>query len=308
MQSVDILLATYNGSRYLSQFLESLDGQTYRQWRLIVRDDGSSDDTVEKLIAYSNNHKGKVSIISDCRNIGVIQNFSELISHSTGDFIFFADQDDVWCPNKISLTLDFARSINNINERPVLIHTDLMVVDENLKVISDSFWDYQGLHPDRGSNLKDLMVQNVVTGCTMMVNRKLLDIAAPIPNSARMHDWWLALIACTFGEIYFLQEQTILYRQHDNNDVGAKHYSFSSAIGKLSDINRIRGSLSLTVAQAKAFLDRYSCAIYSEDVLSTLITFISMEHDGFVNKRIKAAKLRLRKHGLLRTIGFYLFM
>lgn len=308
MHSVDILLATYNGSRYLNEFLESLDGQSYRPWRLIVRDDGSSDDTVEKILTFSKNHKGKVSIISDCTNIGVIQNFSKLMSHSTADFIFFADQDDVWCPDKISMTLDFAKSINDVNERPVLIHTDLKVVDENLKIISDSFWSYQGLHPDRGSNLKDLMVQNVVTGCTMMINRRLLALTAPIPNAARMHDWWLALVARTFGEIYFLQEKTVLYRQHDNNGVGAKRYSLPSAIGKLTDVNRIRRSLSLTVDQAEAFLNRYSSIISSEEDISTLKKFISMERDGFMKKRIKAATLGLRKHGLLRTVGFYLFM
>ncbi len=307
MQYVDILLATYNGSLYVDQLLESISNQTYTNWRLIVRDDGSCDDTVSKIERFSKKNKDKVLVINKGGNLGAAQNFSELMAKSTAEFAFFADQDDVWHPDKILKTINFALSIENIDKSPVLVHTDLAVVDEHLKTISGSFWSYQGLRPEQGGVFKDIMIQNVVTGCTMMANKKLLDLAIPIPANARMHDWWLALVACAMGEVYFMPAQTILYRQHSRNDVGARRYSFSAAIGKLNNISGIRNSISLTQAQARSFHDRY-LGLLSEENAYILAGFLEMEHDSFLKRRLKSAKLRLRKHGFLRTFGFYLFM
>jgi len=307
MERVDILLATYNGTSYINDFFASLSAQTYTNWRLIVRDDCSRDDTLSKVIAFEENNRGKVLVLDSEHNIGVKRNFSELMSRSSAKYIFFADQDDVWRSDKIKLTLDFAKRIDDVDDIPLLVHTDLTVVDEELRVISSSFWRYQGLHPERGRNLKDIMVQNVVTGCTMMINRKLIEIAGPVPSSARMHDWWLAILACAAGNVYYINKQTVLYRQHGNNDIGAKRYSFKSALYALKYPSTHRDSLILTQDQANAFIAIYH-QIISEHDTTILSKFANMKHQGFIGKRITAARLRLRKNGILRTIGFYALM
>ncbi|MHB8117028.1 MAG: glycosyltransferase family 2 protein [Acidithiobacillus ferrivorans] len=307
MEQVDILLATYNGSSYIDEFFYSIAGQSYSEWRLIIRDDGSTDDTLYKVKRFADNHRSKVVLIEDGDNLGIIGNFAELMASSSAQYVFFADQDDVWLPDKIENTMTFASGIEGIDGMPVLIHTDLKVVNESLGIISESLWQYQGLYAQRGKLLKDVMVQNVVTGCAMMVNRQLLELSLPIPANVRMHDWWLAMVACALGRIYFIPKQTILYRQHGGNDTGAKSYSISSAFRKLKGWNGIHRSILLTQVQAGEFLKKYSDVVSERDA-AVLLGYSLMAGDRFFKKRVKAVNLRLRKHGIMRTVGFYVFM
>ncbi len=109
---------------------------------------------------------------------------------------------------------------------PILAHTDLVVVDENLQAIAPSFWSYSNLNPYCGSRLNRLLIQNVVTGSATMVNGALARLASPIPQEAVLHDWWLALIASALGRIEAIPERTVLYRQHGRNCLGATSYGW----------------------------------------------------------------------------------
>ncbi|MDX8377108.1 MAG: glycosyltransferase family 2 protein, partial [Mariprofundales bacterium] len=194
---------------------------------IYIRDDGSSDETVlliQKLESqYSNIHY----IDDGLGNLGASGNFAHLLniaSNKDGDYVLFADQDDVWFSDKISQQMQrmliLEQQYPNI---PMLIHSDMEVVDANLQQIHPSFMVYQGINHESNNPLQVLLAQNFVTGCTMMINRSLLELALPIPKEALMHDWWLALCAAVFGRIEYIDKPLVKYRQHGNNEVGAKH-------------------------------------------------------------------------------------
>ena len=226
-EPVDILLATYQGARYLDDQLKSILAQTYSQFHLWIRDDGSNDGTQEILQKWKQLYHDKITIVPTAERLGIKKNFSELMKHSRASYIMFADQDDIWLPFKVEACLNRLKTMERQygSHLALVVHTDLKVVDQDLKEISPSFWHYSKLRPDLIS-LNRLLPQNVLTGCTMFMNRALVDLAGPIPEAAIMHDWWIALVAACFGHIGVLNQPTILYRQHSTNDTGAKRYGF----------------------------------------------------------------------------------
>jgi glycosyltransferase involved in cell wall biosynthesis len=221
---VDILLAAYNGEKYLAEQIESILIQTYTDWRIIARDDGSTDNTLTLLKSYADIYKDKFLLVeSGKQNLGPCQNFALLLNFSDAEYIMFCDQDDIWLPNKIEITIDKMLEMENAHpDRPLLIHTDLNIVDDNLNLISNSMWEYQDLDIRIEKHLYEIAVHNIVTGCTVMINRKARLCSIPIPREALMHDWWIAIIVCKYGIISHIPQSTILYRQHSNNKLGAR--------------------------------------------------------------------------------------
>ncbi len=259
--SVEILLATYNGGLFISEQLESLAQQTYNNWRLIVRDDGSSDLTLEQVAVFAKQYPGKVEIICDQKgSLKAVGNFAELLQQSSADYIMFCDQDDVWMPTKIEHSLRRMLELEEVNSRdtPILVHTDLKVVNIELEVLANSFWQYQHIIPEFGKHWTRLLLQNVVTGCTVMLNKALRDIALPIPQQAIMHDWWLALVAAIFGTVSDVHQQTVLYRQHGMNDTGAKSWNLRYILNRILQGEEVRASLSRTKAQAGVLAQQYA--------------------------------------------------
>lgn len=232
MIKVDVLLATYNGDKYLAQLLDSILQQNYHNLRLIIRDDGSTDNTITILKEYVARFPEKIRLALDTRgNVGVMRSFALLLEHSDAEYIMFADQDDVWLKDKMDCTINKMHSLEKMYgmEVPLLVHTDLFVADENLNMIANSFWKYQLL----GSGIRSLnrlLIQNHITGCTMMINSKLKELSLPIPDGVIMHDWWIVLVAAAFGKIDFIQEPTIYYRQHGGNFQGATKWSIFQLI------------------------------------------------------------------------------
>ena len=173
------------------------------------------------------------------------------------DYVMFCDQDDVWHPDKVRLTLRLMEQVETDLSLPVLVHTDLRVVDGELREMDPSFQHYSGLDGHRPS-LPQLLVQNVVTGCTVMINRSFG--AAGLPpgggGDMLMHDWWLALIAAAMGRAVFLDRATIDYRQHGGNVVGAMTPA-RRAMCSRSEGGACAGPFSDTARQAGAFLACY---------------------------------------------------
>ncbi len=301
---IEILLATYNGEKYITELLRSILDQTVDSWRILARDNGSSDRTLEILKEHEEAHPDKFRIIrDDLGNIGACGNFARLLELSTAPYIMFCDCDDVWLPNKIEVTLRKMREMEagSPADTPCLVHTDLRVVDSDLNLICESFWKYQHIFPE-ASTLNRLLMMNVVTGCTVMINRPLSRRGEQIPPAAIMHDWWLSLIAAAFGTIGYVREPTILYRQHSANDTGAKRWDW-----RLSLKRAIREELSMTFAQAQAFLD-----IHGRDVdtqtLSMLKACASIGDSGFLRKRLNLIKFRLLMCGVVRNVGLHLIV
>lgn len=230
--SVEVALATFQSERFLRQQLDSLFAQTEQGFTVLIADDGSRDATVEIIAEYARRYPGRIRVVAHDRQAGgALGNFARLIDHATADHLFLCDHDDVWLPNKIELSLARMALLADTHgdEVPLLVHTDLVVVDENLKSLGSSFFRYQNLDPTRNDVLS-LLTANVASGCAMVVNRALYERARPIPPEALMHDHWLTLVAATFGAIACVEEATILYRQHDNNVVGAKGSGAASLI------------------------------------------------------------------------------
>lgn len=230
---VAILLATYNGERYLNELMDSLLSQTYRDFIVIVRDDQSTDTTLEILGRWSAEHPDKVMIVSDERgNLRSRENFSCLLELCDAPYFAFCDQDDIWLPNKLQVAIDRMRQLESQfgTATPIMVHTDLKVVDGSLREISPSFFRYSNVDFGRAERLDHLVINNIVTGCASMGNRAILELGRPVPAEAPFHDWWMALIAASCGVLSTIPETTILWRQHGGNQVGAGHTRRGNAL------------------------------------------------------------------------------
>lgn len=262
--SVRILLATYNGSTYIRQMVDSVLAQDHGDFQLILSDDGSSDGTADILQNYAEEYPDRVIHYCSGIRFGSAQkHFMHLLkTFPDARYTMFCDQDDVWHSNKISKTLGKMRELEADPSVPVLVHTDLCVVDGQLQVISPSFCAHSALDGKRTA-LNQLLVQNVVTGCTVMINHALSELACRTEDCSamRMHDWYLALLASAAGKIGFVEEATIDYRQHGNNAVGAKNVRSPAYLWNRLRSQKMRQGLMLAAEQAKGFLRCY------EDIL-----------------------------------------
>jgi glycosyltransferase involved in cell wall biosynthesis len=260
--NIEILLATCNGEKYLEEQIDSILNQSFTDWNLIIRDDKSEDKTLQIIEKYIKKYPQKIFLIQDIESnfrLGAAQNFSKLLKYSSADYILFSDQDDIWLENKIKDSLEHMWNLESSNGKtlPILIHTDLSIVNTNLELIHPSYWQHQYLDPQR-SALNHFLVRNLITGCTVIVNRALKNLAVPIPDTAYMHDWWLALVASAFGKISYLSEPTILYRQHSANEVGAQSKGIKHIINRFFKSQASRIYFSKTFIQSQAFLKNYN--------------------------------------------------
>jgi len=307
---VDILLGTYNGEKYLPDLLKSLEKQTFKDWRLIIRDDGSQDRTFDIIKSFERKYPQKVfTIIDNDKNLGACKNFLRLLEFSQGDYILFCDQDDYWLPEKIQKMIDKAIEVKEkFNSIPFLIHCDLKVVDENLEEIAPSFWKYQFIKPDYCKTLPKLLVTNSVTGCATLINRELKNLILPAPDGIIMHDWWCAIVASAFGKIFWMPESLVLYRQHGRNDVGAKEWNLSYIIKKaLSFYEResLLKGFNLTIQQANVFYNKYRDVLNPEHK-KLVEAYINLPKEGFIKKRLSILKHGFLRTGLIRNLGFLL--
>ena len=221
---VDILLSTYNSERFLDDLFFSLEQQTFSDWRLIIRDDGSTDGTIGRIFRFEEKNQDRVLIVNNSGlNLGVKKSFVELLNHSSSKYIMFCDHDDYWLVHKIAVSLKRIKEVEKLNPgKPALVCSDLIVTDKDLQIIHSSFWKRSRIDPSNVKNIYRLAINNAVVGCTVMMNKAAKSIALPIPEQAVMHDWWIALKVAQNGVIGLIDEPTILYRQHQDNVIGAK--------------------------------------------------------------------------------------
>jgi len=306
MPNLNILMATYNGGKFIEAQLESLRAQTVSDWRLWIRDDGSTDDTLEIIQRCAAQDERIALLPPDGKRLGAALSFSSLMERFTAssDYLMFCDQDDVWQPDKIAITLNKMVEMETSfgAQTPILVHTDLFVADRELKVLPPSFWHYQGLNPEIKS-LNRLLVQNNVTGCTVMANRALAGLAGTMPPQAIMHDWWLALIAAAFGKIGHVVRTTMLYRQHGANDTGAKRYGIAQVpLHMKGGVAPMRASLQRTQRQAGALLDCHAARLSSSQ-RELLAKYAGLSEYNFFMRRWLVLRLGMYMNGVLRNLG-----
>lgn len=300
-----ILLAAYNGALHLAAQLDSLLAQTHTDWQLLARDDGSTDATPAILADYRDRFPDRIAVVpDDDRNLGPCGNFALLMARADAGYLMFCDQDDVWLPQKIERTLAAMRELEaRCGEGlPLLVHTDLKVVDAELRPVADSLWRFQRSDPRGGTALNRLLVQNAVTGCSVMVNRHLRDLALPLPTEAVMHDWWLALVAAAFGAIGQVPETTVLYRQHGKNDTGARQWDVGYAGEQLTRLGEQRAVMARLQRQGAAFLDRYRDRLAPAQ-REMLEVYARLDSFNGLLRRWYLLKYRFLYTGLVRNLG-----
>lgn len=222
-ETIDILMATYNGEDYIQEQIESILSQTYSNFRLIICDDGSTDQTYEILQEYQVKDD-RIVLHQNKKNLGVIKNFEKLLTFVESNYFMCADQDDVWMENKIKDTYQ-----KLIDEKADLVFTDLEVVDEQLHQVAESFNQLKKLERKikKYEDIRRVYLYNVVTGCTILSKSKYIPYFLPLPqNKDLLHDHYIALVTyLKGGKVVYLDRPTIKYRQHLNNQVGAGKYT-----------------------------------------------------------------------------------
>jgi len=304
---IDVALATFNGARFLPEFLESLLHQSRTNWHIYAGDDGSTDATAQILESFYTRYPDRITLLPPGNRLGAKANFSRILCACRSDYVLLADQDDIWLPKKIEILLK--RILTTEKEyranTPILVHSDLTVIDPAGNEISPSFWRYQHISPNYGKVLKNCMIQNTVTGCACILNRALLETALPVPETAIMHDWWLALTASALGTIDHLSTPLVQYRQHAANAIGQKKWGVARILSEIcSGRESLHERIRRTELQAGSFLNRFADKLNCGD-LTLLEAFSTLEHLPPLKKRKVALLYRLRKCGLVRTAGFY---
>lgn len=306
---VEILLATCNSARYLGELARSIGDQDWADWRLLVRDDGSCDGTGELIGALAREHPSRVRVLVPSKRADARENFSTLLQNSTAPYVMFCDHDDVWKPDKVSRSMEAMRRQEAVcgSKTPVLVFTDMEVADRELRRLHGSYFRYQHIDPAR-TRFHQLLVQNVPSGCTMLLNRALADLCRPIPPEAVMHDHWIALVAAAFGKIAYLDEPTLLYRQHGGNYYGASGYGGRYLVERAHRGPRAaRQRFYQNVRQARAFLDRYGDRLAGSE-RAMLSEFASLEDLSWGQRRRVLIRHGLWKTGLTRNLGMLLII
>ena len=300
-----VLLATYNPGHYLREQISSIRGAD----EILISDDCSTDGTPEEI--KSGLYGPGVTLVSSGIKFGSAKrNFSSLLSECRSEYAFFSDQDDVWLPEKIPESL---RCLKLLEEKygkdtPLLVFSDSEVVSSDLSSISKSLWQFQGINPKSALSFKRLVVQNVAQGCTMCFNAALMKKAQTIPDDAIMHDWWLMLVAAAFGKIGVLDKATMLYRQHGNNEVGAKPYTLIKSLTQaLRGRSAALTSLNKTQLQAAEFCKKYGSYLTKEQY-EFLHDYSVISQKPFLSRKFFCLRNKLAKCGTLRTLGLYYFI
>ncbi|KZR78347.1 glycosyltransferase family 2 protein [Prochlorococcus marinus] len=304
---IDVVLPVFNGYEYLEQQVASIASQTLRPRRLLIRDDGSSERVLKLIHRLEAYYSPWLVVLPSEGNVGCTANVNALLKCVEASYCALADQDDIWLPDKLERGFTALSAIEKRKgcNSPALVHSDLHLVDASLRPYGCTFMKRQMLNPALVAP-SDLALTNVVTGCTALFNRALLDRAMPLPPEALVHDWWLALVASAYGEIGFIPTPSILYRQHQSNSIGAHGLGFRYWLKRLYQWFYMpqRGGHTLeAIRQIDCFEARYGL------VISILPGLIRRKK---VNRLLCLLKTQLsqwpHKHGLFRTIALYVWL
>ena len=306
MDKIVILLAAYNGEKYLHAMIDSILAQDYPNWQLILSDDGSKDSSPEILQAYADKWPEKITFYRSGIRFGRPEkHFLHLLQQfHDAPYVMFCDQDDYWHPDKVRKTYEKMKEITPDSAVPAMVHTDLRVVDGEGNPVSAS---YHGTGANF-SALCPLLVRNVVTGCTMMVNAALADLVCskPISPAMRMHDWWFALIAATCGKLEYLTEATMDYRIHGANAVGGQNKDTLFAMVKRALTSNLGDVVQANFAQAKVLLEQYGEHMDPE-CRQTVARFVQMAGQNAIKRKLGYIKGGYLPENKAKKIGLIIW-
>lgn len=304
-ERVHIVLATYNGERFLREQMESVLAQTYENITVEVCDDGSTDGT-EAIVREYEAQDERVKLHLNPHNLGYVKNFLEGVKRCTAPYVMLCDQDDIWQKDKVEKTLlAMQQAEKKRTGKPVLVFTDAVNFDSETGKELGFFHETSHLDVKK-VDTAHLFMENKCIGCTMMMNRAILPYLEELPEEIRVHDWWLALICSHFGTIEYVPQATLRYRQHEENQIGGSSYT-GYLKKRLTHIREQRKALLQTYRQAAAFL-----RIFGEqmDRRQRVVAenFADMEQTGFFGRRYRILRYGYKKSGWLRNIGLFLLV
>jgi glycosyltransferase involved in cell wall biosynthesis len=220
-RKIAILLAAYNAEKYLGEQIDSLISQTNNDWILYIRNDGSDDNTGEIISDYCDRFINIIEVDKGGRNLGCRNNFFRLLEVVDSDYYMFCDADDVWFSNKIELSMNRMEEIISANpEKPLLVHTDSAIYDEQLNLVAESFWQTVNINPDKFLSFNQICICCCVGGSTMLFNKRVKELVFPLADNSLMFDYWIAINTVKYGVISSIHTPTKKYRQHDSNVCG----------------------------------------------------------------------------------------
>lgn len=306
---IDILMAVYNGEKYLSQQIDSILAQSSRDWHLYICDDGSADRSYDIVLDYAQKYPEQITAQKNETPSGsACANFMGMLKKSEAEYVMFSDQDDFWLPDKVRLTFEKMKQMEQVyGDCPLLVHTEMEIVDSELNRISPSFTRFQRLDP-KCNTLNRLLCQNNVTGCTVMINRSLADLVKDAPaGDMLMHDWWIALAAAAFGQIGFVDQPLNRYRQHGGNQLGAvNNGSFAGAARIVKERLRTKKRVSVTYRQAKLFAEYYEDRLFKE-AKRILDIYTEIPLCNKVVRIYKLVRYRFLKQNFMAAVGQLIF-
>ena len=256
MKRVQVLMSTYNGENYLAEQIESILSQAHVKVSLLVRDDGSADHTPAILTSYAGEHVQ----IDIGKNIGTQKSFLHLIecADSSNDYFAFADQDDVWHPQKLQ------KAVEALEYETAKKPSDALLYAGNVWYASHdlSVRKKQNRKLGKKPSFGNALVENICMGCTQVFNRGLLTIVrGHLPHTSIWHDWWMYLTAAYFGAVVYDQRAYVLYRQHSGNQIGMQAVWRQRQAARLRRAGQLKGLLS---AQAGDFAQVYADMLYAD--------------------------------------------
>ncbi len=311
--SIDIVLASCNGAPYIRAQIQSMQ-QCVRYAelvrKLIVVDDASEDSTLQIVCELAQADARIVVIPNNGARRGVMQNFAFGLLQTVAPYIVLSDQDDVWNTAKLDKLFCGLQLVESAHGKttPVLGFSDLAVVDAELNLLDASFWHHQALQPQWAQRFRQLLCQNIAPGCSMILNRSLLQKALPFPSAAAMHDWWLLLSAKAFGQVFYIEEALLLYRQHGSNQVGALRFRNLCHLGVEGVIHRARTNLSAISAQARVFYATFGIDNLSSADVTTLLALKDLPTKALRARLWLVLNGTIRKNSRLRNLALLVLM
>lgn len=234
---IDLLLPIYNGANYIEEQIASLEAQTFKDFRIIIRDDGSTDNSKEVVHRVHRNNSNITIIEDNLGNVGLSRCLEILMNSSTAPYYMFCDQDDKWKPEKIEKTFLKMRELEkSYPNKPVLVCTDSTCVDNHGNILAESFFKSQKYIDVIGDETK-MLALNVVQGNTCLMNEACKQYILPFPKYG-LYDHWAGVMICHYGVVHYLYEQTLWYRQHAGNVLGANNVGMRYFSAKFLHIQR----------------------------------------------------------------------
>jgi len=292
--SVCILMTSYNGEKFIRQQLESIFSQTFKNWQLIISDDGSTDKTIEIVFEYQKIWGEKIQLCNGPEK-GFAENFLSMACDRNliADFYAFCDQDDVWLPQKLEIAIKQIRNAC-LNNEPFLYCGRTVSVDEKLKTTGQSTLF------KKPPSFDNALVQSIAGGNTMVFNRAcklVIETVGVVPTPS--HDWWLyLLISGVGGKVFYDPMPLVLYRQHEHSIVGENTSIF----------NRLKRLLKLLDGRFKAWFDsNIICLQMAENLLISsarvsFLFFIKYRNLSPLNKIINLRSFRYYRQSSFQNL------